>query len=1065
MSRRSPVAVAAFCGAVVSSLAFAAPAAAATFTVTNTANSGTGSLRAALEAANASPGLDTIVFNLPANPSAIVLQSALTVTDPVIIDGLSQPGASCDSWPPTLLVELDASQLPTSGIALAFLGGSQGSQMRGVVVHGAAADSASAVQLHSSSNTLQCNFFDIDRTGTDNRPSVIALLILSDNNLIGTNGDGVGDETERNVFGGSTYIGVDVQGHNNRVAGNFFGLNASGTALSATLRRRGLIVRNYGSNNLIGTDGDGSPGDANEGNVFAGMGIGVDLEWVVGNRVSGNRFGTDVTGTVALANDTGIQVWLAAQSGMNLIGTDGDGSPGDALEGNLISGNVTGLRVLGQATLVPQTTYIAGNRIGTTPDGLTALPNQLGISIEANTPHVIIGVDGDGSPGEALEGNLISGNTTGLQVAWPRDLTIAGNLIGTDVTGLVALPNTIGMSLSSTGTNVRIGTDGDGVSDALEANVISGNRSNGLRLQGGQIQTRIYGNHIGLDAAGAAPLPNQGHGVVLDSATGVQLGGEQPWAANHIAYNNGSGISAPSASRNLILGNRIHDNGLAALSLSTTVLRAPTLRLLDANTVQVSVFGPASESGYRFELFASDAFHPSASGEAEVLIGTATSAPGTSEGVFEATIIFTPDPNRPFLSATATNLAVGETSALSPRAPVPVLFVPQELLTTDEEVPLALVQENAPRVEDPSPMLEVTLSSAEGTFEADGDALVTVTGSGSSTLTLRGEAEPINAILDGVVFTPGLDLTGLLDVLVTADNGAPFELGGETASAVFSIEVFNINDAPQAVDDMYTTEEDTRLVMRVLDNDFDPDGDALVVIAVTQAAHGEVRLNADSSVSYTPESDYTGADSFTYTIQDEEGLTATATVSIDVGAFNRAPVFVVPTPLDGEVVRVLRGERAVLVFVATDPDGDTVTLTAPQLPPTAHFEPSLGVLTWRTPVEELQTIWPIVIAASDGRLEATRALTIELVDVLPGDDVSGGDMAGDDVVAQPDGMIGGDVSGSDGGALEEGSFSKGSDGCCTQVRVERSHGRGLPPVAWLFAMGSLLALAWRRRSR
>src|SRR5947209_1999009 len=90
----------------------AASVTAATFTVTNTNDSGAGSLRQAILDANANPGLDTIAFNIPgAGVQTISPASVLpTITDSVIIDGYSQPGSSANTDPNgfngTLLIEL-----------------------------------------------------------------------------------------------------------------------------------------------------------------------------------------------------------------------------------------------------------------------------------------------------------------------------------------------------------------------------------------------------------------------------------------------------------------------------------------------------------------------------------------------------------------------------------------------------------------------------------------------------------------------------------------------------------------------------------------------------------------------------------------------------------------------------------------------------------------------------------------------------------------------------------------------------------------------------------------------
>ncbi len=91
------------------------------------------------------------------------------------------------------------------------------------------------------------------------------------------------------------------------------------------------------------------------------------------------------------------------------------------------------------------------------------------------------------------------------------------------------------------------------------------------------------------------------------------------------------------------------------------------------------------------------------------------------------------------------------------------------------------------------------------------------------------------------------------------------------------------NQAPVAADDTALTAADTPLVLAVLGNDSDPDGDPLGVAAVTQGANGTVAVNPDGTLLYTPNPGFTGADSFTYTVTDGNGGTDTAGVTLYVG--------------------------------------------------------------------------------------------------------------------------------------------------------------------------------------
>lgn len=201
---------------------------------------------------------------------------------------------------------------------------------------------------------------------------------------------------------------------------------------------------------------------------------------------------------------------------------------------------------------------IQGCNIGRSESNGTAVTDEFGDVYNArNASHGIsfltgastavvrayVGVDGDGV-NDANEGNLISNNQgDGILVTTASANVIAGNYIGTDITGLAPInvfqTNTNGINLISSNigagaNNNRIGTNGDGVSDALEGNIISGNRQNGIILQNKANFTTIAGNTIGLGKTGEAAgngrvvsgvpptFPLQGNGiVVLNSSNNV----------------------------------------------------------------------------------------------------------------------------------------------------------------------------------------------------------------------------------------------------------------------------------------------------------------------------------------------------------------------------------------------------------------------------------------------------------------------------------------------------------------------------------------------------------------
>ena len=136
-----------------------------------------------------------------------------------------------------------------------------------------------------------------------------------------------------------------------------------------------------------------------------------------------------------------------------------------------------------------------------------------------------------------------------------------------------------------------------------------------------------------------------------------------------------------------------------------------------------------------------------------------------------------------------------------------------------------------------------------------------------------------------LTYTPGTDFNGNDSFIFTANDGT---LTSNVATV--SITVNAANDAPVAHADSVTTNEDSAVTFAVLANDTDVDGDSLAVTGATNGAHGTTTANADNTISYTPGANYFGPDTFTYTVSDGHGGTATGTVTVTVQSVNDAPV-------------------------------------------------------------------------------------------------------------------------------------------------------------------------------
>ena len=176
---------------------------------------------------------------------------------------------------------------------------------------------------------------------------------------------------------------------------------------------------------------------------------------------------------------------------------------------------------------------------------------------------------------------------------------------------------------------------------------------------------------------------------------------------------------------------------------------------------------------------------------------------------------------------------------------------------------------------------------APGVLENDSDAdgntlssvLVSTTSHGSLTLNLDGS----------FTYTPVASYDGSDSFTYKANDGT-----ADSNTVTVSINVHAVNHPPVAVDDDYSTSQDTALEipawLGVLANDTDQDGDYLIAVLVSNASHGTAALNSDGVFTYVPDAGFTGTDSFTYKASDELADSNVATVTITVNAVNHEPV-------------------------------------------------------------------------------------------------------------------------------------------------------------------------------
>lgn len=467
----------------------------------------------------------------------------------------------------------------------------------------------------ATSNEVLGNYIGVDTTGTadiGNQGNGVAVRSGASGNSIGGPGQGEGNVISGNDTAGVVVAGVNTTG--NEIAGNFIGLNSFGSGVvgnsgnGISIEAAGNSVgageatqlacsgacnvisgnTGHGVSILEGIEPDGFPADMNEvrgnyigtdrlGAVDRGNGgdgvsvIGASGSTVAGNLISGQSdHGVRVfagIGTTISGNVIGLELvggFPAPNTGNGVVIVE---SPNNTVGGataetrNVISGNaLNGVLITGEASTG---NVVSGNYIGTDTTGFAARGNAFnGVEVAASGNTV-----GGDQPGE---GNLISANEEhGVDIFGEAKGTgadenmVVGNRIGTNADGSAAMGNQrdgvriISFDPMPAANNVIGGlTAGAG-------NLISGNVEAGVEINGaGATGNQLLGNVIGLDASGAAAVPNEAQGVIVADAPGNRIGDTDEGATNVISGNLSSGVlvTGATATGNFVLANLIGTN-------------------------------------------------------------------------------------------------------------------------------------------------------------------------------------------------------------------------------------------------------------------------------------------------------------------------------------------------------------------------------------------------------------------------------------------------------------------------------------------------------------------------
>ena len=515
-------------------------------TVTSLADSGPGSLRAAIVRADAGLSTRSTAIHFTVH-GIITLASWLpAISQKVVIDATTAP-TYASGGPP--VVEVDCNRRP----GLRFAAGSDGSQLLGLAVDNA---SGNGVTLNASSITINNDYIGVNLSDRrfGNRGDGVFVSAASWWNRIGLNPSGAAGVVA-NVISGNKRSGLVFRGSSeNTVVSNRIGTNAAGQSAIGNGGDGIAITDRSGRNQIGGTDFvDPATGQANNPTGDKGQVPPVFVVPPLGNLISGNRrngvvikndsghnilngnfIGTTADGDAAIGNGSN-GVWINRANNDSLIGCKFVNNP--FVYYNVLSGNGgNGLRITDSRNALVQ-----GNFLGIGANNTAIVSNRLdGIRVDGFSTNTQIG-------GVIPLGNVSAGNgLNGIEVAGRARGFITFNTFGGLLAFKGAAPNgRDGLLITSTG--------GDNLA---RTNVFSGNRQNGIELAGNASGVTVDPNIAGLTTSGGSALPNGRDGLLIDgNAHNNIIGGSRRSVIpqNTFSGNSGYGIEISGSAH----GNRV----------------------------------------------------------------------------------------------------------------------------------------------------------------------------------------------------------------------------------------------------------------------------------------------------------------------------------------------------------------------------------------------------------------------------------------------------------------------------------------------------------------------------
>jgi hypothetical protein len=971
--------------------------------LSNKGGDGRISLREAIFAANNTANAnanspDRIYFNIPGGGvRTINLASQLPfITRSVIIDGTTQRGYA--GMP---LVEVDGQGTIAEGLYLDT--GSDGSTIKGLILN----RFQWAIDIDGSSNNVVTgNFLGTDATGTVAKGNWVGVWVGTSNNRIGGT-----TAADRNIISGNTIDGVQISGAaggtGNVVLGNYIGLDVTGTAdLGNT--NQGIALYNGAKDNIIGGTVDGA------GNVISGNnGEGVRLihSGTTGNVVLGNFIGTNAAGTAAIAN-TRHGVWIEDAAANNTIGgmaTDaGNTIAYNTLDGVSLSSTAgSGNSVLGNAIFSN-----GGLAIDLSDNGVTANNGTK----TAATPNLLMDFP-------VIQSAVLTGTTltvSGYVGAAPNDTDFAGARIE-----FFRSPDAAGANGEA---DVYLGFLTADASGNFSGTLTVSSLAVGNRITATATDTSSNTSEFGVNATVASAAPaasNDAYAVNEDSTLAVGWW-DTDWTRRRQVTFTGNNFGGAT---NLTDFPVLIELNSGNVDYAQTQSQGEDLRFLDANGASLAYqIESWNESGTSYVWVKVPQVDAGSSDYIWMYYGNAAAAAGQNPtavwtGGFSA-VYHLNDSGTSIDDASASNFdgtAVNGAAATSAGQ----VAGARSFDGTDDYINLganrAFVNNatavtvsawiNTSTIAGSSVILGATTATggAAGTSrialeragadlrilarsdDATSTNVVTTTAPLAAgawryvTAVVDASANTMSIYVDGVVQTttgtPNLPDTKFpgtnsqASTLGADESGGPGRVQGRLdevrwstvgrSAAWVRAEHLSMTGGFVSVGAAQTV----GATQGVLGNDSDPNGDSITAVLVSGPANAaSFSLNVDGTFSYTPSTNFSGTDTFTYRANDGTNNSNIATVTITVNPVNDSPANTAPGTQTvnedtGLVFSSGNGNRISIADVDAASGAMQVTLTAAN-----------GALT-------LGSLSGLTFSTGDGTADATMTLTGSLADV------------------------------------------------------------------------------------